>query len=37
LYFYSSLVINFIFILRIFSAYFYCELLIKLKTNHLSL
>ncbi|KAF0315787.1 hypothetical protein GQ607_016973, partial [Colletotrichum asianum] len=36
--FYSSLAINFlIFILKILSAYLHYELLIKSKTNHLSL
>ncbi|KAF0317645.1 hypothetical protein GQ607_015064, partial [Colletotrichum asianum] len=37
LYFYSSLAINLIFILKILLAYLYYKLLIKLKTNHLSL
>ncbi|KAF0324255.1 hypothetical protein GQ607_008429, partial [Colletotrichum asianum] len=35
--FYSSLAINLIFILKILLAYFYYKLLIKLKTDYLSL
>ncbi|KAF0330761.1 hypothetical protein GQ607_002165, partial [Colletotrichum asianum] len=35
--FHSSSAINLIFILKILSAYLYCKLLIKSKTNHLSL
>ncbi|KAF0315494.1 hypothetical protein GQ607_017249, partial [Colletotrichum asianum] len=35
--FYSSLVINLVFILRILLAYLYCELLVKSKTDHFSL
>ncbi|KAF0317027.1 hypothetical protein GQ607_015749, partial [Colletotrichum asianum] len=35
--FYSSLVINLVFILKILSAYLHCKLLIKPKTDHLSL
>ncbi|KAF0314930.1 hypothetical protein GQ607_017843, partial [Colletotrichum asianum] len=34
--FYSSLVINFIFILKILLAYLYYKLLIKSKTNYFS-
>ncbi|KAF0317015.1 hypothetical protein GQ607_015737, partial [Colletotrichum asianum] len=34
--FYSSSVINLVFILKILSAYFHYKLLIKPKTNHLS-
>ncbi|KAF0320403.1 hypothetical protein GQ607_012329, partial [Colletotrichum asianum] len=34
--FYSSSAINLVFILRIFSAYFHYELLVKSKINHLS-
>ncbi|KAF0317017.1 hypothetical protein GQ607_015739, partial [Colletotrichum asianum] len=37
LYFYSSLVINLIFIFKIFSAYLHYKLLIKPKTNYFSL
>ncbi|KAF0325888.1 hypothetical protein GQ607_007020, partial [Colletotrichum asianum] len=37
LYSYSSSAINLVFILRILLAYLYCELLIKSKTDHLSL
>ncbi|KAF0315223.1 hypothetical protein GQ607_017539, partial [Colletotrichum asianum] len=35
--FYSSLAINLVFIFRILSAYLYYKLLIKSKTNYLSL
>ncbi|KAF0325887.1 hypothetical protein GQ607_007019, partial [Colletotrichum asianum] len=35
--FYSSLAINLVFILKILSAYLYCKLLIKSKTNYFSL
>ncbi|KAF0327089.1 hypothetical protein GQ607_005572, partial [Colletotrichum asianum] len=34
---YSSSAINLVFILKILSAYLYCKLLIKPKTDHLSL